>query len=82
MTYYSECSTSFSNSSLLELSGLDQSVSDASSSEGTPSELENTSDHSLGSCSSVSIESSFSELLTIDKSDCLKSDDDSSHCNN
>ena len=85
MAYYNEHSTYFSNPnspSMLGLSGMNNSASKASDSDGTSSGIQSTrdrdscDDYSFGSSSSISIDSSCSELCTSDESECLESDEE------
>ena len=85
MAYYNEHSTYFSNPNsppMLGLSVMNSSAGEASDSDGTPSGIQSTrdrdscDDYSFGSSSSISIDSSWSELCTSDESECLQSDEE------
>ena len=85
MAYYNERSTYFSNPNsppMLELSGMINSTSEASESDGTSSGIQSTrdrdscDDYSFGSSSSISVDLSCSELHTTDESECLESDEE------
>ena len=85
MAYYNERSTYFSNPNsplMLGLSGMNNSASEASDSDGTPSGVQSTrdrdscDDYSFESSSSISIGLSCSELCTRDESECLESEEE------
>ena len=85
MADYSDRSTYLSNPSsslMLGLSGMNNSAGEASDSAGMPSGAQSTrdrdscDDYSFVSSSSISIDSSSSELCTSDEIKCLQSDEE------